>query len=339
VYFSGKITNSVLSFLESRGVSLEDFYDLVDLSFEFMRDSSAWLDAQQVEYFLEVADARFSHKFPGEDLITLIGHSSFKLRSWGVLDSVLKMMQKPQDIYLQPERFLSYFISPDVAIHSLENTGSRVKFNISISSQKYPFVSSYLISSLESLPKYVGKSMSTVEWDDNNITICWVDSDSQRELLGKESDDTFVHPQLLSSMVQSLEETQNELERKNRELLRRKEENLRLKNDLNKCSENQNTALGLTVNSNNDDLNLELIKSEVVKLNDYLTRAQQLITLLVSQGKMDKQARLAMKKVGWENILIETPIMFNKIMAEVDKKNSTKSNRSLRKSALELPSL
>ena len=47
-----------------------------------------------------------------ESLITAVGHQCKDLRAWGVLDSVIKMMQKPQDLFLQPHRLLSYFVSP-----------------------------------------------------------------------------------------------------------------------------------------------------------------------------------------------------------------------------------
>lgn len=63
---------------------------------------------------------------------------------------------------------------------------------------------------------------------------------------------------------------------------------------------------------------VQKIKSEVMKLNDYLLRAQQLVSLLVSQGKMDKQARQAMKKMGWEHVLDESPSTVKKVLLEID---------------------
>lgn len=85
MYFSGKITNSVLNFLDQQGVPFEDLYDLTDLSFEFMQDPSSWLDADSVEQFLEATESRLAHKFPNEELMSLVGHASFNLKSWGVL--------------------------------------------------------------------------------------------------------------------------------------------------------------------------------------------------------------------------------------------------------------
>lgn len=55
-------------------------------------------------------DREFGPTF-NEGLAKLVGHECHELRAWGVLDSVIKMMQKPQDLFLQPHRFLSLFPS------------------------------------------------------------------------------------------------------------------------------------------------------------------------------------------------------------------------------------
>lgn len=325
MYFSGKITNSVLNFLDQQGVPFEDLYDLTDLSFEFMQDPSSWLDADSVEQFLEATESRLAHKFPNEELMSLVGHASFNLKSWGVLDSVLRMMQKPQDIYLQPQRFLSYFVSPDVALHSLVSTSNSAKFDVVITSQEYPMITHYLSAALESLPQFIGKSLASVNWNHDKVVISWQETDSQQELIQKNSEEAFVHPQLLNSIVQSLEETQNELEKKNEELIKKEKENTRLKTDLDnyvkQLAIKSLAPVSTNVTHHNGALSsrsVQKIKSEVMKLNDYLLRAQQLVSLLVSQGKMDKQARQAMKKMGWEHVLDESPSTVKKVLLEID---------------------
>jgi len=52
VYFSGKISHSVLKFLENRGLDLDGLYELTNLNVEFLNDPTSWLDAHQMEDFL-----------------------------------------------------------------------------------------------------------------------------------------------------------------------------------------------------------------------------------------------------------------------------------------------
>ena len=63
MYFSGKITHSIISHLTKEGVDFASLYDLTDLPTEFLKDPSCWLDAQKVEAFLKAVDQKFSDKF------------------------------------------------------------------------------------------------------------------------------------------------------------------------------------------------------------------------------------------------------------------------------------
>src|SRR5262245_40127556 len=102
--FSGKITNSFLLFLDGQDVDSEKLFELTDLPTEFLREPSCWIPAQDVEKFIAIIDREFSGRFQDGSLPTLVGHQCHELRSWGVLDSVIKMMQTPQDLFLQPHR-------------------------------------------------------------------------------------------------------------------------------------------------------------------------------------------------------------------------------------------
>jgi len=61
-----------------------------------------------VEKFIAAMDREFGNIFH-DSLPKLVGHECHELRAWGVLDSVIRMMQKPQDLFLQPHRFLKLF--------------------------------------------------------------------------------------------------------------------------------------------------------------------------------------------------------------------------------------
>jgi signal transduction histidine kinase len=115
-------------------------------------------------------------------------------------------------------------------------------------------------------------------------------------------------------MALSLEEGQRELERKNKELLIKNQEleaakeqledHLQQKIFTEKLSGVADLAMGLV-----DEINSPVahVVSNVQRLQDYFSRAQQLITLLVGQGRNDPQVREAMRRVDWEFVRSEFP--------------------------------
>jgi hypothetical protein len=123
VHFSCKITHGILSYLESEKVDLSAYFSETDIPWELLRDSSYWMRAPDMEAFLE----RLALK---EEVLIRAGHRTPKNRVWGVLDSVLRMMPQPQEIFHQPEKFLSYFISPEPPIENLERLSSGLSFDI-----------------------------------------------------------------------------------------------------------------------------------------------------------------------------------------------------------------
>ena len=161
MYFSGKITHTVISYLESQACDLEGLFDLTDLSAEFLRDPTCWLEAVKVENFLQQVDQKFGLQVSDHFLMTVVGENNHELRSWGVLDSVLKMMQKPEDIYSQPQRIFSYFVSPAPPVGQLKLSPSSVSFEFPMTDQEYPFVVEFLRASFESIPKYAGKEKAS----------------------------------------------------------------------------------------------------------------------------------------------------------------------------------
>ena len=177
--FSGKITNSILVHLTRRGWDRERVFELTDIPLEFLRDPTSWIEAREVESFLRAVETEFTSLAP--QLVRDVGHAGVELRGWGVLDSVLRMMKKPQDIYSQPQRFISYFISPAPPIVNLRHAEDSVSFDLPIAHNEYPATVAYLSAALEGLPRYWGQELSQVAWRNTMVKVAW--STAQNPLL------------------------------------------------------------------------------------------------------------------------------------------------------------
>ncbi len=310
--FSSKLTNSVLTYLERRGLSLEELYSCLDVPEEFLRDPSSWLSAKDVEFFLSTTEnlfsARLKDELAGEGLVQKIGHECAELRSWGVLDGVLRMMPGPQELYSQPGRFISYFVSPEPIVSHLTRSNDKESFQLSLSTHEYPYFTTYLGSALEALPSYVGKPFATVDWKDREVTVSW--AEDQENLFTEK--DQVINPELLRTLVQSLEKNQKELEKRNRELMEKNKElqdaqrRLQVQMKEQKYTEKLSGFKELAASVAHEIKNpLSYSTSNVHRLNDYFARAQQLVTILIGQNRETPQVREAMRRLDWEYITEE----------------------------------
>ena len=173
VYFSGKVTHSVYNYLVRNLSDIEGLYELTDISTEMLKDPTCWIEARSVERFLEAIDKEYGSITQDKTLLTTIGHSCSELRSWGVLDSVLKMMQDPQDVFGHPQRFLSYFISPAPPVANVTRNKDSVGFDLPVSPEEYPFFTEFLKASFEGMPQYTGKQQAIVTWQGTRVEISW----------------------------------------------------------------------------------------------------------------------------------------------------------------------
>ncbi|MBO9667756.1 MAG: hypothetical protein J7501_13195, partial [Bdellovibrio sp.] len=209
MHFSCKISNSVLTVLEEQGEDLSPLYEQVHLPVELLRDSSYWISAPDMEQFLEMA-LRLPLKRDG-DVLTRAGHNGPELRAWGVLDSVLRMMPRPQEIFNQPEQFLSYFISPKPPIENLRRDEVSISFDLPLPAEQYPLVTTYLKAAFESLPVYVGQPLARCEWEGITLKLNWA---TQQKSIFSESENVGhqVSPDLFQSLLNDLQKTQRERE-------------------------------------------------------------------------------------------------------------------------------
>ncbi len=310
--FSCKISSAVLSFWDLKGEDLSPLLESTALPEEFLRDPSYWMKAPDMEAFLSSAQS-LSHE-PLQDLFQKIGHAGPELRSWGVLDSVLRMMPNPHEILAQPQRFLSYFISPEPPIEGLVKTNNSVEFVLPVSSDIYPLVTSYLKAAFESLPLYSGQPLAQCSWTDVTLKLSW---GQEQPMIFANDPGRQISPELLRSVVQSLEKHQKELEEKNREL---QANNDQLNDQLRKKHlefEAQLAASGMDLSALFqqpekhlrilEDQSIETLKDNLARLSDYMVRAQQLITLLIGQDRLNNSIKAAIKRTDWELVKKQFP--------------------------------
>lgn len=313
--------------LNRAGIQTDELYQCTDLPEEFLRDPSYWLDAKQMEKFLEKAEhlVQQSDQFPDLNTTSFaeyLGHESKDLQSWGVLDSVLRMITGVEDIFSQPGRFISYFISPAPPIGSLIKSDKTISFDIPVSNEEYPLATTYVKAAVEAVPSYIGAPLAGVKWKHNNVQISWAEAE-QANMFDLENDPgRVIKPELAQDIVVSLEKSQKELEKRNQELLLKNQELEEAKISLEQQIEMQNEKASATGHNGTSltglsriadsvakevELPLSYIQEQLMRLSDYMGRSQQLITLLVGQGRKDKQVSEAMRRMDWAHIQSEYP--------------------------------
>lgn len=299
MYFSCKITNAILNYLESEKIDLSGIFSEIeseiDIPWEHVRDSSNWMRAPDMEALLE-------RIITDHQILILAGHTTPKRKVWGVLDSVLRMMPRPQEIFQQPEKFLSYFISPEPPVENIMRTETGISFDIPLPAEQYPLVTTYLKSAFEALPMYVGLDAGNSRWQMMHFELDW--PATQQSILTDEPHQ--VSPQLMQDVITQLQNSSRELEEKNRELQRRNEELLRFPVGNLKKSEVQISSQNF---SEFDFMKkpVHQVAQNLSRLHDYMVRAHQLVTLLTAGQKQSAGIKEAFRRVDWEIVKNQYP--------------------------------
>ena len=210
--------SSYISYLENKGADLQKVYGLTSLPEEFLVDPSSWLSATDVEDFLEKLESQFQSFTAEASLSEAVGAESSALNAWGGLGGVLKLMSCPRDIFTQPQKFFSYFISPEPPVGDLEIHDQKVEFSFPISHDEYPRTVEFLKSSLEVLPLFMNTDAATVVWEANSVEILW--DEKQEQLF--ETENKNINPEFIQNLIASLETAEKDLQKKSR-LLQSKE--------------------------------------------------------------------------------------------------------------------
>lgn len=305
--------------MESEKVDLSAYFSESDIPWELLRDPSYWMRAPDMEAFLE----RLALK---EEVLMKAGHRTPKSRVWGVLDSVLRMMPQPQEIFHQPEKFLSYFISPEPPIENLHRLESGLTFDIPLPAEQYPLVTTYLRAAFESLPNYVGQPEAHCEWQDIHFKIEWPSSQSS---ILTDNSERNISPELMQDVIRQLQQSSQALEEKNRELQRRNEELSAMAQQAPFGDSAQRAVV------QQDFSQFEFMKQPVhqvaqnlSRLHDYMVRAHQLVVLLTAGQKQTPGIKQAFHRVDWEIVKNQYPQLILESLETLKKLNQPENKRS-----------
>ncbi len=262
---SSKITRSVYLYLEGKGEVAGETLEASGLSPEAALDPERWLAASSVETFLECALSSEVNFSPKE-----VALRAPDLKGWGLLDQVLRIVQSPVEIYQQPEKFLSYFIRPDLPVEWIKKSESLSSFLVPISSDEFPLVSEYLSGALEVIALFSGSEMARVDWEKHTISVDWT---TNQESIFLETQPVNFKPQIYKDVVEIVEKQQSEL-----------------------CQLREKLVEPTYTTSAPEVLD------ELKALQDYFLRSRQLVSLLKAQSGEQKWFKEAVKRLNWDEL-------------------------------------
>ena len=299
---SCKVSYSVILFVERQGVELDIFFENFETPVEVLKDPSCWISLQDMEGFLSEIGS-FLKLQEVENYFREIGQSNFELQTWGVLDSVLKMLESPEEIFFQPNCFLSYFLSPGLQLKVEICDKNKVQFHLNHKLDA-PFVFYYLLGALEGLPKCMGLELArTHQLEENCFQILWSGEQGEQSLFDEqEKKYRQLHPEIVQSVIQSLREgNQVNLEANDQRLIHKAFEEMvaiEVEKRMSRWMEKRKDF----------DQSLFKIKDDFYRMYDYFTRAQQIITL-ISPSARKASVREAMRRVDWDQVQKNFPRM------------------------------
>lgn len=267
---SAKITKSIYMELESQGHVAGDFLEEAGLSSQVALDSERWIPFDQVEYFLEVVMKNVPDFIPKNMALKAMDN-----RSWGLLDQVLRILQKPEEIYQDPMMFLSYFIKPLNGFKWIDRGEKHSSFETSLSSEEHPLITNYLKGALEVVSHYICGEAAQANWLGTQVSIDW---STHQDSFFKEREPANFKPEIYKEAVGIIQQQQTELQAF-KELSNQK------------AFQTADTAAR----------EKELTKDLKV-LEDYFLRARQLVSLLKADSGKKKWFKDAVKRLNWEEL-------------------------------------
>lgn len=183
---------------------MDSFLGSISEPLELLRDPSAWLPVDDLESFFDAMGGEL-RLGDVEGFFRKVGQENSSLKAWGVLDSVLRMLESPRDIFAQPDRLLSYFLSPHPNVQVKVLGQKEVTFSFDFNVKAYPLVTSYLMGAMEGLPQYMDYPMAQLNFSNNEFHLNW--DDGQEPLFDEnEIRKKNFKPEMVQSVLQSLQD-------------------------------------------------------------------------------------------------------------------------------------
>ncbi|GEM_PF-4161628 len=290
---------------------MESLYDGFDWSIGFLRDPGQWLEADKLESVLgtleEIERGLHLHEVSG-DYFTRLGHESPRLKAWGALDSVLRILPHPRELYAQPERFLGQFVSPMSPPRFFERSESRVSFRFDFPVDRFPRSARFLKAVLEALPEFIGSGRAHaphahVEWIGDRVLIDWSDRQVGFEATPQSGlTEPVLSPELARTILADLASSQREVEVARARVKELEQQLLQASAPSSVQTPLPKAGPGSTAASSHSEDRLRAALHEVYRFSDYFARAQQMVTLLSRPGVRAPEIETLHRRLGWEKV-------------------------------------
>ena len=212
---SCRVTSSIIAYLRKEKKSLSRLLEGIDLSEEHLQDTNSWVSLELVDTLF----GRLEEIFFDNEIVYKVGLEASKLESWGVLDSVFRMIGEPRLIFHQARKFCSYFYK-SIDVRTIEKSDIHVvaKFSTKKLSKRHLM---YLQGAFESIPIYWNlASATTQKIDDITFKFHW---ENKQLFFGKKDPTVSFSPHLIQDTILQLEKTISLIEKKNRQLQEKNE--------------------------------------------------------------------------------------------------------------------
>ena len=289
---------------------MESLYDGFDWSIGFLRDPGQWLEADKLESVLgtleDIERGLHLHEVSG-DYFTRLGHESPRLKAWGALDSVLRILPHPLELYAQPERFLGQFVSPMSPPRFFERSQSRVSFRFDFPVDRFPRSARFLKAVLEALPEFIGSGRAHaphahVEWIGDRILIDWSDRQVGFEATPQSGlTEPVLSPELARTILADLAISQREVEVARARVKELEQQLLQFPHFPQASVQAAPPKAGPSSTAPSEE-RLRAALHEVYRFSDYFARAQQIVTVLSRPGVRAPEIENLHRRLGWEKV-------------------------------------
>jgi len=221
---SCRIASSIIAYTIDQKKNVDRLLEDLAVSQEYLQDTNSWISFDLAEILFD----RLENLFFDQNILYKVGRRSSHLGSWGVLDSVFRMIGDPRLIFHQSRKFISYFYK-NIQVRVIEKSDFHVRLKFSGESLN-PRHLQYLRGSFESIPTYwqLGSAFSE-KTAENIFEFRW---ENKQEFFGKKDTQVSLSPQLIQDTIIQLEKTVSLIEKKNRQLEEKNEELVKINKKL-----------------------------------------------------------------------------------------------------------